>query len=141
KNGGEVATSKPIEGDVASKNVSTAGGGGEPAEAAGGYHGGMETRPPAAPFRLGIAEGVIPRKWVRLWGERIPQVPLDVVALPASGGEAQVRAGAIQAGLVRLPVAPGEPPVHAIPLYEEEPVVVVPTDHYLCAAERVQAED
>jgi len=101
----------------------------------------METRPPAAPFRLGIAEGVIPRKWVRLWGERVPQVPLDVVALPASGGEAQVRAGAIHAGLVRLPVAPGEVPVHAIPLYEEEPVVVVPADHYLCAAERVQAED
>ncbi|HLR58746.1 MAG TPA: LysR family transcriptional regulator substrate-binding protein [Beutenbergiaceae bacterium] len=101
----------------------------------------METRPSAAPFRLGIAEGVIPRKWVRRWGERVPQVPLDVVALPASGGEAQVRAGAVHAGLVRLPVAPGEVPVHAIPLYEEEPVVVVPTDHFLCAAERVQAED
>src|SRR5690625_872493 len=101
----------------------------------------METRPPAAPFRLGIAEGVIPRKWVRRWGERLPQVPLDVVALPAVGGEAEIRAGAVHAGLVRLPVAPGEVPVHAIPLYEEEPVVVVPTDHYLCAAERVQAED
>src|SRR5699024_9558779 len=67
KSGGEVATSKPIEGDAASKNVSTARGEGTRAEAASGYHGGMETRPPAAPFRLGIAEGVIPRKWVRRW--------------------------------------------------------------------------
>src|SRR5699024_8491168 len=91
--------------------------------------------------RMGIDKVEITIKWVRRWGERVPQVPLDVVALPASGGEAQVRAGAVHAGLVRLPVAPGEVPVHAIPLYEEEPVVVVPTDHYLCAAERVQTED
>src|SRR5699024_7933553 len=77
KNDGEVATSKPIEGDAASKNVRTARGEGTPAAAAGGYHREMETRPSAAPFRLGIAEGVIPRKWVRRWVERLPQVRLD----------------------------------------------------------------
>lgn len=93
------------------------------------------------PFRLGAAEGVTPTKWVRIWRERIPGVPLELVPLGARGGEEAILSGAIDAGFVRLPVAAGGQELHVIPLYDEVPVVVAPKDHYLCAADEVRTED
>lgn len=92
-------------------------------------------------FRLGIAAGVIPTRWARTWRERLPQVHLQLIGLQTPAAAGQVRSGEVDAGLIRLPLPEGDPPLSAIPLYAEVPVVVVPKDHYLCAAEEVQLAD
>jgi DNA-binding transcriptional LysR family regulator len=82
---------------------------------------------------------VTPAKWVRIWNERLPDVPLTLVAVsPAEAWEA-LRAGAADAGFVRLPV--DGPDLSAIPLYTETTVVLVPKDHVVAAVDEVTAED
>ncbi|WP_371521684.1 LysR family substrate-binding domain-containing protein [Kitasatospora sp. NBC_01300] len=90
-------------------------------------------------FRLAYVPGVTPGKWVRVWSERLPDVPLDLLAVPAGDGEATLREGTADAGLVRLPVDRGV--LSAIPLYAETTVVVFPKDHWLAAAEEVALGD
>ncbi|MFJ8624830.1 LysR family substrate-binding domain-containing protein [Kitasatospora sp. NPDC093550] len=90
-------------------------------------------------FRLVYVPGVTPGKWVRVWGERLPDVPLDLLAVPSGDGERTLREGGADAGLVRLPV--DKDVLSAIPLYTETTVVVFPKDHWLAAAEEVALDD
>lgn len=90
-------------------------------------------------FRLGYVPGVTPAKWVRTWQERSPGVPLVLVATPAAEAPALVRDGGADAVLLRLPA--DREGLHAIPLYTETTVVVVPKDHLLAAADEVTGED
>lgn len=90
-------------------------------------------------LRLGIAEGVTPTTWIRRWSHRLPEVELDLVMFNAVAGMAEVRAGSIDAGILRPPQhAEG---LHVIPLYEERAVVIAPKDHYLAAADEVNVAD
>ncbi|MCX4985195.1 LysR family substrate-binding domain-containing protein [Streptomyces sp. NBC_00572] len=91
------------------------------------------------PFRLAYVPGVTPSKWVRVWNERLPDVPLTLLALTPAEAFGALREGAADAGLVRLPVDKDD--LSAIPLYTETTVVVIPKDHLLAAAEEVSAED
>lgn len=84
-------------------------------------------------FRLAYVPGVTPGKWARVWGERLPDVPLDLLAVAAADGERALREGDADAGLVRLPV--DKDVLSAIPLYTETTVVVFPKEHWLAAAE------
>ncbi|WP_026425617.1 LysR family transcriptional regulator substrate-binding protein [Actinokineospora inagensis] len=93
---------------------------------------------PDQPFRLGYVPGATPAKWARIWAERSTK-PLDLVAVAAAGAERAVRDGAVDAALVRLPV--DREGLHAIPLYTETSVVVVPKDHVIAAADEVTADD
>ncbi|WP_329298688.1 LysR family transcriptional regulator substrate-binding protein [Streptomyces sp. NBC_00659] len=90
-------------------------------------------------FRLAYVPGVTPSKWVRIWNERMPGVPLALV--PVSAGEVYdvLRRGDADAGFVRLPVDGTD--LSAIPLYTETTVVVVPKDHIVAAVEQVSGED
>ncbi|WP_420791149.1 LysR substrate-binding domain-containing protein [Streptomyces sp. NRRL S-350] len=90
-------------------------------------------------FRLVYVPGVTPGKWVRVWGERLPDVPLDLLAVPVGDAERTLREGGADAGLVRLPV--DKDVLSAIPLYTEATVVVFPKDHWLAAAEEVALAD
>ncbi|MET8702911.1 LysR family substrate-binding domain-containing protein [Kitasatospora sp. NPDC004723] len=90
-------------------------------------------------FRLAYVPGVTPGKWARVWSERLPDVPLALVAVDAADGEPTLRAGDADAGLVRLPV--DRTGLSAIPLYTETTVVVFPKDHWLAAAEEATVED
>ncbi|MFI8454923.1 LysR family substrate-binding domain-containing protein [Kitasatospora sp. NPDC085464] len=90
-------------------------------------------------FRLVYVPGVTPGKWARVWGERLPDVPLDLLAVPFGDGERTLREGGADAGLVRLPV--DKDVLSAIPLYTETTVVVFPKDHWLAAAEEVTLDD
>ncbi|MEU3708723.1 LysR family transcriptional regulator substrate-binding protein [Streptomyces catenulae] len=90
-------------------------------------------------FRLVYVPGVIPGKWVRIWQERLPDVPLTLVPVPAADAHATLRAREAEAGFVRLPVDGDD--LHAIPLYTETTVVVVPKDHLLTAADEVTTAD
>ncbi len=80
-----------------------------------------------------------PSKWVRIWNERLPDVPLTLVAVSAAEAFGTLRGGDADAGFVRLPVDRTD--LSAIPLYTETTVVVVPKDHAVAAVEEVSAED
>lgn len=95
--------------------------------------------PPGAAFRLGFVPGATPAKWARIWQERHPETPLELVPVPAADAEAAVIAGDLDAAILRPPV--DRAVLHAIPLYVEEPVVVVPRDHLLAALEASEAVD
>lgn len=90
-------------------------------------------------FRLAYVPGVTPTKWVRVWHERLPDVPLDLVAVSAAEASDALRRGEADAGLVRLPM--DREGLSAIPLYTETTVVVVPKDHVVAAVDEVSAED
>lgn len=93
----------------------------------------------APTFRLAYVPGVTPTKWVRIWNERLPRVTLELVGVPAAEAADLVRSGGAEAALLRLPI--DRDGLHAIPLYTETTVVVVPKDHLVTAAEEVTAAD
>ncbi|MFJ1565891.1 LysR substrate-binding domain-containing protein [Streptomyces erythrochromogenes] len=90
-------------------------------------------------FRLAYVPGVTPAKWVRIWNERLPDVPLTLAQVSSAEVFGVLRAGDADAGFVRLPVDRTD--LSAIPLYTETTVVVVPKDHLVAAAEEVTTED
>ncbi|MFQ3556541.1 LysR family substrate-binding domain-containing protein [Streptomyces gramineus] len=90
-------------------------------------------------FRLAYVPGVTPAKWVRIWHERLPGVPLALHQVTAAEAAGTLRAGDADAGFVRLPVDRAF--FSAIPLYTEATVIVVPKDHVITAAEEVTVAD
>jgi DNA-binding transcriptional LysR family regulator len=90
-------------------------------------------------FRLAYVPGATPAKWVRIWHERLPDVPLTLLQLSAAEAVDALRGGTADAGLVRLPV--DRTFFSAIPLYTETTVVVVPKDHVVAAVEEVTLEE
>lgn len=91
------------------------------------------------PFRLAYVPGVTPGKWVRIWNERLPDVPLELLPVPSTEVAGLLRELGADAGFVRLPVDRTE--LSAIPLYVETTVVVVPKDHLVAAADEVSLAD
>ncbi|MDT7844965.1 LysR family substrate-binding domain-containing protein [Streptomyces justiciae] len=99
-----------------------------------------KTGPEATPaFRLAYVPGATPAKWVRIWQERLPDIPLTLLQLSGAEAVDALRDGSADAGLVRLPV--DRTFFSAIPLYTETTVVVVPKDHVIAAVEQVTLED
>ncbi|MGW6060703.1 LysR family substrate-binding domain-containing protein [Streptomyces sp. NPDC055189] len=90
-------------------------------------------------FRLAYVPGVTPTKWVRIWNERLPDVPLTLVAVAPTEAFELLRGRGADAGFVRLPV--DAPDLSAIPLYTEATVVVIPKDHVVAAVDEVSPED
>lgn len=90
-------------------------------------------------FRLGGVPGVTPAKWMRVWGERVPDVPIELVQLEEAEAVAALRAGELDAALVRLPVE--DEALHVVPLYAELAVVVVPKGHPVVAFDDVAEAD
>ncbi|MFF8093543.1 LysR substrate-binding domain-containing protein [Streptomyces sp. NPDC016675] len=90
-------------------------------------------------FRLAYVPGVTPDKWVRIWNERVPDVPLSLTQTTPAEAGGVLLGGDADAGLVRLPV--DRTVFSAIPLYTETTVVVVPKDHLVTAADEVTVED
>ncbi len=90
-------------------------------------------------FRLAYVPGVTPAKWVGIWTERMPHVPVDLVAVPAAEVVDLLRDGGADAGFVRLPV--DRAGLSVIPLYVETTVVVVPKDHAVAAVDEVATAD
>ncbi|BAX98706.1 putative transcriptional regulator, LysR family protein [Mycobacteroides stephanolepidis] len=88
---------------------------------------------------LGYVPGGTPAKWARIWGERHPEVPLQLRALAAADAADAVRAGAVDVALLRPP--PDLAGLAVISLYDETTVAVVPADHHLSAADAITAAD
>ncbi|MEU7645667.1 LysR family substrate-binding domain-containing protein [Streptomyces huasconensis] len=90
-------------------------------------------------FRLAYVPGVTPTKWVRIWNERLPDVPLTLVQVSPAEAPDVLRAGGADAGFVRLPIDRTD--LSAIPLYTETTVVVIPKDHVVAAVDEVSPDD
>ena len=91
------------------------------------------------PLRLGVFPGASPGIWVDRWRERLPEVPIELVPTEAADQERALRAGEVEAALVRLPV--DRDGLHVIPLYEETTVVAFGADSSLAAAEELTFDD
>ena len=91
------------------------------------------------PFRVGFVTGATPDKWARTWRERRPREPLELVPVTEAEQETGVRDGSLDMCLVRLPV--DRDVLHCIPLYDETPVVVVPLEHLVTAADEIALAD
>jgi DNA-binding transcriptional LysR family regulator len=105
--------------------------------ATGPYAVPMNARP--GPFRVGFAAGVTPDKWSRAWAARMPGSRLELVPLADRDGVAMLHAGELEMCLVRLPVE--REGLHLIPLYDEQPVVVVAKDHPVAAYDAIDVTD
>ena len=92
-----------------------------------------------ASFRLGYVPGATPGKWARIWAERRPDVPLELVGATTDEVVDRIRDGAVDAGVVRLPI--DRAGLHAIPLYTETTVAVVPKGHVLTAVDEARLDD
>ncbi|MEJ7831815.1 MAG: LysR family substrate-binding domain-containing protein [Nocardioides sp.] len=90
-------------------------------------------------FRVGFVTGATPDKWARIWRERQPRTPLELVPVEESEQEAGIRSGDLQMAFVRLPIE--RDGLHCIPLYDEVPVVVAGHEHVVAAADEVALAD
>lgn len=100
-----------------------------------------DARPPVEEprtFVLGAIPGATPGKWIGLWRERMPHVALELREIAVASQRAAVEE--VDAALVRLPIEASDD-LHIIPLYDEVPVVVMPTDSALTAAEELERAD
>src|SRR3954453_20305356 len=94
---------------------------------------------PPGPFPVGFVAGGMPDKWARIWADRRPRSPLVLVPLADQDGIALLRAGDLEMCLVRLPV--DREGLHLIPLYDEQPVVVVGREHPVAAYDVIDVAD
>ena len=94
---------------------------------------------PRPAFRVGFVAGATPDKWARVWRERFPRQPLDLVPLEQDVQEADLRAGELDMCLVRLPV--DREGLHCIPLYDEVPVAVVGAEHVATVVDELSLAD
>ncbi|MFI9554565.1 LysR family substrate-binding domain-containing protein [Nonomuraea endophytica] len=90
-------------------------------------------------FRLAYVPGVTPAKWVNIWTERKPDIPLTLCQVAPAEVVPLLREGGADAGFVRLPV--DRDGLNVIPLYVETTVVVVPKDHAAAALDEVTVAD
>jgi DNA-binding transcriptional LysR family regulator len=74
-----------------------------------------------------------------MWQERSRGILLELIQVEAADAVGLIRSHEVDAALLRLPI--DRTGLHAIPLYVETTVVVVPKDHVVTVAEEVTAED
>ncbi|WP_203337927.1 LysR substrate-binding domain-containing protein [Nocardioides limicola] len=90
-------------------------------------------------FTVGFVPGVTPTKWFRRWQERHPATPVRGFRVEQQEQWAALAAGEVRMLLARYDAAFNRPEeLHLIPLYDEQPVVIAPADHFVAAAEEVE---
>lgn len=93
-------------------------------------------------LRVAFVPGVTPDKWTRVWRERHPDIPLDLLPVEESRQREVLDDGTADLALVRLPIDLERPTqLHCVVLYQEVPVVVAARDHFVAAAEEVTTAD
>lgn len=90
-------------------------------------------------LRLRYVVGVSPARWLRVWNERRPDLPLEAVRVEEAEQLAELTAGDADVAFVRFPI--DDDGLHTIPLWEEVAVVVLPKDHPLAEAESLELAD
>ncbi|WP_227980864.1 LysR substrate-binding domain-containing protein [Nocardia spumae] len=97
------------------------------------------TQPTPVSPRIGYVPGVTVAKWARVWAQRFPDAPLELVAVPQAQQRGALTEGRVDMCFVRLPI--DREGLHAIPLYRELAVAVVPKDHPIALFEEVSSAD
>ncbi|ADG73454.1 transcriptional regulator, LysR family [Cellulomonas flavigena DSM 20109] len=105
-------------------------------------------------MRLLLVPGTSPDRWARVWRERLPHDPLEVVHADAAGAVDAVLRGDVDAAVLRLPpdgveraaglsaTVPSTTTGWAVvPLWTERTVVVVRKDHVLTVVPEVDVPD
>ncbi len=87
------------------------------------------------PLRIAIVPGVNPGKWTKVWADRRPHTPLDVVPIDEVEQEQILVTGRVDMVFARMPVDTDR--LHAIRLYEEAVVVVAEHDHTISVVDSV----
>lgn len=92
-------------------------------------------------LRIGFVPGVTLTKWRRIWAERFRRATLETLEVPRVEQRDALIDGddRLDMCFVRLPI--DRDGLHVIPLYEEQPVVVVPKDHPLAEFDEVSLDD
>ncbi|MBM7505757.1 LysR family substrate-binding domain-containing protein [Agromyces aurantiacus] len=90
-------------------------------------------------LRLRYVAGVSPAKWLRAWAERRPDLPIEAERVDEPHQLDALVTGEADVAFVRLPIE--DEGLHAIPLWEEVAVAVLPKDHPLAAAEAIELAD
>lgn len=90
-------------------------------------------------LRLGAVPGATPGHWIDAWKERMPKVTLELVPIAFAAQRTALTEGTVDLALVRAPF--DKDGMHAIPLYEELPVVIVGAESHLLAAEELSPAD
>jgi len=93
----------------------------------------------ASGLKVGFVAGVTLTKWRRIWAERHPRDPLEVVEIGQSAVPAALDQGQLDMCFARLPLDRDR--LQVIPLYVETPVVVARKDHPIAAYEEISLAD
>jgi DNA-binding transcriptional LysR family regulator len=93
----------------------------------------------AEPFRVGFVTGATPDKWARIWRERHPRDPFELVPVDQDHQETLLRDGDLEMCLVRQPI--DRDGLHLIPLYEEVQVAVLSDEHEATLLEELTLDD
>jgi DNA-binding transcriptional LysR family regulator len=88
---------------------------------------------------LAFVPGVTPAKWVGVWKDRMPTMPIELLPLSEADAMHALRTGAATIALLREPF--DRDGLSAIPLYEERAVVVAPQDHPIAAFDELTWAD
>lgn len=91
------------------------------------------------PLRIAFVPGVTPDKWARIWRERRPDTPLELVPVGESSQREVLETGQADMVLARLPL--DQEGLHLIRLYDEQPVVVVSREHPAAAFDELDLAD
>ncbi|MCD2441597.1 LysR family transcriptional regulator substrate-binding protein [Agromyces sp. SYSU K20354] len=81
------------------------------------------------PLRLRYVAGVNPAKWLRAWGERRADLPLEAARVEQHEQADGIATGDVDLAFVRLPIETEG--LNVVPLWEETPVAVLPREHPL----------
>lgn len=90
-------------------------------------------------LRLGAVPGATPGRWIDTWNDRMPHVALELVPIAFAAQRAALADGLVDLALVRAPF--DDDGMHAIPLYDELPVVIASAESHLLAADELTPAD
>lgn len=91
------------------------------------------------PLRVAVVPGIMPDRWARVWEQRHPTVPLQLLPVPEHEQLSALREDRVEMAFVRD--ADEHQGLHLIPLYEELSVVVLPREHPWAEAEELALAD
>jgi len=93
----------------------------------------------AVTLRLRYVAGVSPAKWLRVWAERRPDLPIEAARVEQRDQLTELRSGNADVAFVRLPV--DDDGLHTIEMWDELAVAVLSKDHPLAEAESLTLSD